>query len=56
MTTPLPTILICSICRTPVAIEASKTDEHGHAIHEDCYTLKVRLAHASKPDRDSATH
>jgi hypothetical protein len=55
MTTPLRTILFCYICHAPVAIEESKTDEHGHAIHEDCYALRVRLALVSKPDRDSST-
>ena len=30
---------------------ASKTDEDGQAIHEDCYVLKVRLEKASKDER-----
>jgi hypothetical protein len=32
----------------PVAVETSKTDGDGQAIHEDCYVLKVRLEQASK--------
>jgi hypothetical protein len=57
MTTPLPTILICSICHKPVAVETCKTDEHGHPIHEECYVLKVKLFQASQPSRKStATH
>lgn len=27
----------CSICREAVNLTESKTDEHGQAIHEDCY-------------------
>jgi hypothetical protein len=34
-------VLICSICHQPVAVENSKTDENGHAIHEDCYLQRV---------------
>jgi len=28
---------VCVICGDPVALESSKTDEHGRAVHEDCY-------------------
>jgi len=34
-------VLICSICHQPVALENSKTDENGHAIHEDCYLQRL---------------
>lgn len=27
----------CSICGKSVALEASKTDEQGSAVHEQCY-------------------
>jgi hypothetical protein len=27
----------CSICGNPVSLEASKTDEQGMAVHEECY-------------------
>jgi hypothetical protein len=27
----------CSICGNSVALEASKTDEQGSAVHEECY-------------------
>lgn len=43
---PLPPF--CRICGKPVAVETSKTDEDGKAIHEDCYVLKVRLEQGSK--------
>jgi hypothetical protein len=32
---------ICSICEKPVKIETSKVDEHGKAVHDGCYLLKV---------------
>lgn len=31
----------CAICNKAVALDASKTDEFGHAIHEECYLRKV---------------
>jgi hypothetical protein len=31
----------CCICNTAVSLETSKTDEHGQAVHEECYVLKV---------------
>jgi hypothetical protein len=31
----------CCICNVPVLLETSKTDEHGQALHEECYVLKV---------------
>ena len=38
--------LLCRICGKPVAVETSKTDESGRAIHDDCYVLKVKLEQA----------
>ena len=32
---------LCPICRKPVRLESSKTDEDGQAVHEDCYTHKL---------------
>jgi hypothetical protein len=31
----------CALCNQPVPLEDSKTDEHGLAIHEVCYLLKL---------------
>lgn len=31
----------CVICRKFVQLEESKADEHGRAIHEECYIFKV---------------
>lgn len=28
---------LCPLCRQPVPLEISKTDDHGRAVHEDCY-------------------
>jgi hypothetical protein len=39
--------LLCRICGKPVAVETSKTDGDGQAIHEDCYVLQVKLEQAS---------
>ena len=38
----------CAICEQPVKLEESKTDEHGHAVHENCYIWTVEL---KKPRR-----
>jgi hypothetical protein len=46
-------VLICSICHRPVALENSKTDENGHAIHEDCYLQRLL---ASLDDPPSPQH
>ena len=40
---------ICGICDEPVKLETSKTDEAGHAVHEECYILKVNLHRATTP-------
>lgn len=33
----------CRICNDPVLLETSKTDEHGQAVHEECYVLNLSL-------------
>ena len=33
----------CRICNDPVLLETSNTDEHGQAVHEDCYVLNLSL-------------
>ena len=37
----------CSLCDKPVLLETSKTDEYGKALHEECYSLKMRLKQAT---------
>jgi len=34
---------ICCICAKLVSLESSKTDERGHAVHEECYLFKLGL-------------
>src|SRR6202043_3657280 len=31
----------CCVCKSPVLLETSKTDEYGQAVHEECYVLKL---------------
>jgi hypothetical protein len=38
----------CYICKESVNLEDSKTDEHGRAVHENCYVWTVVL---KKPRR-----
>jgi hypothetical protein len=40
--------LICAICGKPVAVETSKTDDDGKAIHEDCYVKSLKVEHAGR--------
>jgi hypothetical protein len=35
---------MCWICGKAVDLKTSKTDEHGSAVHEQCYAAKVALA------------
>jgi hypothetical protein len=44
-----PVLARCFLCDRPVPLEASKTDENGKAVHEECYWLKIRLREASTP-------
>lgn len=39
----------CQVCDEPVPLEASKTDENGKAVHEECYAIKVRLRQTTTP-------
>lgn len=32
---------LCPLCKQPVRLEDSKTDEHGAATHEHCYVNKL---------------
>ena len=38
---------VCYLCNRPVPLESCKTDENGEAMHEECYTLKLRLRNAT---------
>jgi hypothetical protein len=41
----------CAICKESVDLQESKVDEHGQAIHEECYVSKL----AGKPRRNKTT-
>jgi hypothetical protein len=43
----------CSICRKPVALETSKTDEDGDTIHEDCYIARITSKMSSTPSEST---
>jgi hypothetical protein len=32
-----------------VSLESAKADEYGRTIHEECYTLKMKLKRATSP-------
>ena len=38
---------MCWICGRSISLESCKVDEHGNAVHEECYAAKVALAKAS---------
>lgn len=33
----------CLICGREVSLKDCKTDEHGRAVHEDCYAQQLKL-------------
>lgn len=41
--------LSCAVCKEPVNLEESKTDEHGRAIHENCYIWTVKNRKDARP-------
>jgi hypothetical protein len=43
-TSRCPILLICSICGKVVDLEISKTDEHGNAVHGQCYAAMSWLS------------
>jgi hypothetical protein len=47
MSTSLHLIRMCRICGNAAALEKSKTDEHGNAVHGLCYAAKIALADKS---------
>ena len=36
-------IFRCGICGEHVSLNNCKTDEHGQAVHEGCYVMKMKL-------------
>jgi hypothetical protein len=35
-------LVICQICKKPVALETARINEHGKAVHEDCYVNALK--------------
>ena len=44
MIIPLRPTQMCWICGRAVRLDTCKTDEHGCAVHEQCYVAKIALA------------
>jgi hypothetical protein len=42
-------LTICSLCKLPVLLETSKTDEKGQPVHEECYVLNLSLLKKQPP-------
>jgi hypothetical protein len=40
---PSPLLPMCDVCGRAVSLEYCKTDERGHAVHEECYVRKLGL-------------
>lgn len=38
---PKRAAIVCSICSRFIPLETSNTDEHGNAVHEECYVRKT---------------
>ena len=36
-------IHLCHVCAKPVDLGMCKTDDHGQAVHDDCYVSKLTL-------------
>jgi hypothetical protein len=43
-----------SICNKPIALETSKVDEDGEAVHEDCYLKRLVSAQHDPPAPEHA--
>jgi hypothetical protein len=48
MTPQKDPIYTCWICGNRVLLEECKTDEHGKAVHERCYQVRIELQNGSK--------
>jgi len=47
------TPVLCQICRRPVMLETARINEHGKAVHEECYVNALRATQAPAPDDPS---
>lgn len=46
---PQEPIHICWICGNRVRLESCKIDEHGQAVHEECYIAKTTFQNGNTP-------
>lgn len=46
----------CSVCNKPVDLKTTKTDDHGKAVHEECYVLRQALKDATQPTVNRRQH
>lgn len=46
MSSPARSLVLCAICKKPVALEDTKTDSNGAAVHERCYVMEVETANS----------
>jgi hypothetical protein len=44
----------CAICGKPLRLAASKSENSGLPIHEECYLLRLKLIEATPPSSASA--
>ena len=47
---------LCWICGKAVNIDTCKTDEHGRAVHEACYAVRMALENIARKAPASVTH
>ena len=47
-------VILCPICNEPVKLEAAKTDDDGHAVHDACYLDKIQGKIPPPPKRKTA--
>jgi len=43
----------CALCNEPVDLRAAKTDEDGHAVHEECYLLRMQMKGSIPPPTEN---
>ena len=44
----------CWICGKEIPLEKCKIDEHGQAVHEDCYMAMIHLQSGNTPQSPNA--
>jgi hypothetical protein len=50
MLSPNPPFPLCSLCKLPVILESSKTDENGKPVHGECYVLQISILKKQPPE------